>query len=110
LVWAVRVAPAPTLTMRLLPHRRAADRAEGELIRRKAAEEAAELAAKEAAWRAKMGDMNAATAAANATLLAFRAAERERERLMDAAVEGAPSRARAGGPGGRLCCDGGSWG
>jgi hypothetical protein len=67
---------------------RAADRAEGELVRAKAAEEAAELLQKEAAWRAKMRAMNGATAAANATLLAFRAAERARERLMDAAVEG----------------------
>lgn len=37
-------------------------------MRRKAAEEAAELAAKEAAWRAKMEAMNDATAAANMTL------------------------------------------
>jgi hypothetical protein len=64
------------------------DKAEGELIKRKAAEEAQELHEKEAAWRAKMAAMNEATTAANATLQAFRAAERERERLADAAVEG----------------------
>lgn len=64
-------------------------------MRRKAAEEARELAAKEAAWRARMQAMNDATAAANATLQAFRAAERERERLVDAAVEG-EHRERAG--------------
>jgi len=58
------------------------------MIRRKSAEEAQELSQKEAAWRAKMQAMNEATAATNATLQAFRAAERERERLMDAAVEG----------------------
>ena len=40
------------------------------------------------AWRDKMAAMNAATAAANATLQAFKAAERERERLMDTAIEG----------------------
>jgi len=67
---------------------RAAARAEGELIRHKAAEEAAELAAKEAAWRAKAKEMNAATKASNDTLLAFRAAERERDRQLEAAVEG----------------------
>jgi hypothetical protein len=73
---------------------RAADRAEGKLICNKAAEEAAELQQKEAAWRAKMQAMNEATAAANATLQAFRAAEQEQERLMDAAIEG---KARLGG-------------
>lgn len=67
---------------------RAAAKAEGELIRRKAADEAAELAAKEAAWRAKAKEMNAATKASNDTLLAFRAAERERDNQLEAAVEG----------------------
>lgn len=59
------------------------------MIRRKAAEEAAELAAKEAAWRQQAKDMNAATKAANDTLLAFRAAERARDRQLERAVEGA---------------------
>lgn len=68
--------------------RRAAAKAEGELIRRKAADEAAELAAKEAAWRAKAKEMNAATKASNDTLLAFRAAERQRDKQLEAAVEG----------------------
>lgn len=67
---------------------RAAAKAEGELIRHKAAEEAAELAAKEAAWRAKAKEMNAATKASNDTLLAFRAAERQRDKQLEAAVEG----------------------
>jgi hypothetical protein len=58
------------------------------MVRRKAAEEAAELAAKEAAWRQQAKDMNAATKAANDTLLAFRAAERERDRQLERAVEG----------------------
>jgi hypothetical protein len=68
--------------------RRAAAAAEGELIRHKAAEEAAELAAKEAAWRAKAKEMNAATKASNDTLLAFKAAERQRDKQLEAAVEG----------------------
>lgn len=67
---------------------RAAAAAEGELIRHKAAEEAAELAAKEAAWRAKAKEMNAATKASNDTLLAFKAAERQRDKQLEAAVEG----------------------
>lgn len=67
---------------------RAAAKAEGELIRRKAADEAAELAAKEAAWRAKAKEMNAATKASNDTLMAFRAAERQRDKQLEAAVEG----------------------
>lgn len=67
---------------------RAANKAEGELIRRKATEEAAELAAKEAAWRAKALQMNAATTAANDTLLAFRAAEQQREKQLEKAIEG----------------------
>jgi hypothetical protein len=67
---------------------RAANKAEGELVRRKAAEEAAELAAKEAAWRQKLLDMNAATKASNDTLLAFRAAERERDKQLEESVEG----------------------
>lgn len=67
---------------------RAAAAAEGELIRHKAAEEAAELAAKEAAWRAKAKEMNAATEASNETLLAFKAAERQRDKQLEAAVEG----------------------
>ncbi len=67
---------------------RAADKAEGQLIRCKALEEAAELAAKEAAARAQARDMNAATKAANDTLLAFRAAEGMREAQLEAAVEG----------------------
>ena len=67
---------------------RAAAKAEGELIRRKAAEEAAELSAKEAAWWAKAKEMNAATKASNDTLLAFRAAERQRDKQLEAAVEG----------------------
>jgi hypothetical protein len=58
-------------------------------VRRKAAEEAAELAAKEAAWRQKLRDMNAATKASNDTLLAFRAAERERDKQLEESVEGA---------------------
>jgi hypothetical protein len=70
---------------------RAAAKAEGELIRHKAAEEAAELAAKEAAWRAKAKEMNAATKASNDTLLAFRAAERQRDKQLEAAFEGKPS-------------------
>lgn len=69
-------------------HCRAAAKAEGELIRHKAVEEAAELAAKEAAWRAKAKEMNAATKASNDTLLAFRAAERQRDKQLEAAVEG----------------------
>jgi hypothetical protein len=67
---------------------RAANKAEGELVRRKAAEEAAELSAKEAAWRQKLLDMNAATKASNNTLLAFRAAERERDKQLEQSVEG----------------------
>lgn len=67
---------------------RAANKAEGELIRRKAAEEAAELEAKEAAWRRKALEMNAATKATQDTLLAFKAAEKERNRQLEAAVEG----------------------
>lgn len=74
-----------------LLHCRASNQAEGELIRRKAAEEAADLAAKEAAWRAKALQMNAATKAANDTLLAFRAAEQERDKQLEEAVEGAVS-------------------
>jgi hypothetical protein len=61
-------------------------------VRRKAAEEAAELAAKEAAWRQKLLDMNAATKASNDTLLAFRAAERERDKQLEESVEGALQR------------------
>lgn len=67
---------------------RAANKAEGELIKRKAAEEAAELEAKEAAWRRKALEMNAATKATQDTLLAFKAAEKERNRQLEAAVEG----------------------
>jgi hypothetical protein len=81
---AERVLPA-------LVYCRAAVKAEGELIRHKAAEEAAELAAKEAAWRAKAKEMNAATKASNDTLLAFRAAERQRDKQLEAAVEGKSS-------------------
>lgn len=71
-----------------VPAYRAAAKAEGELIRRKAVEEAEELSAKEAAWRAQARAMNAATKASNDTLLAFRAAERQREQQLEAAVEG----------------------
>jgi hypothetical protein len=78
---------------------RAANKAEGELVRRKAVEEAAELAAKEAAWRQKLLDMNAATKASNDTLLAFRAAERERDKQLEQSVEG-----EGGVEFGRECC------
>lgn len=67
---------------------RAANKGEGEMIRRKAAEEAAELTAKETAWRAKAIEMNAAVKAANDTLLAFRAAERERDKQLEHSIEG----------------------
>lgn len=71
-----------------LPSCRAADRAEGAMIRQKALEEAAELRAKEDAWRAKLQAMNNATKAANQTLREFRAKEKDRERQMEEAIEG----------------------
>ena len=73
---------------------RAMGKAEGELVRQKAADEAMELEQKEAAWRARMVVMYEGTTAANATLQAFRAAEKERERLADTAIKGeeAPER------------------
>lgn len=85
----------------VLPCCRAANKAEGELIRRKATEEAAELAAKEAAWRERAREMNAATKASNDTLLAFRAAERQREAQLEQAVEGARGWAQGAAP---CCC------
>lgn len=82
----VQMQQLEQLKARILEER-AANKAEGELVRRKAAEEAAELAAKEAAWRQKLLDMNAATKASNDTLLAFRAAERERDKQLEESVE-----------------------
>lgn len=149
---ALHITQTNTNNLRSPNTHRAAAKAEGELIRRKAADEATELAAKEAAWRAKAKEMNAATKvstavicsddlllvtkqplhtlcdtphwqspehpesshycfvhmlrhphlpphkqlwletnnaqASNDTLLAFRAAERQREKQLEAAVEG----------------------
>lgn len=67
---------------------READKREGELIRAKALAEAAELAAREAERRREMLVMNEDTEQANATLQAFRAKERERERAVELAIEG----------------------
>ncbi len=67
---------------------RAVDKAEGELIRSKAIEEAAELKSKEETWRARMKQMNEQTKAANAVLQGFRAKEKEHERKTEQAIEG----------------------
>ncbi|KAF8066395.1 permease [Scenedesmus sp. PABB004] len=83
---AVQMQQLEQLKARILQER-AAGKAEGALVRRKAGEEAAQLAAKEAAARAAARAMTAATQASNDTLLAFRAAERERDKQLGEAVE-----------------------
>lgn len=69
------------------PHRQQA-REEGELIRAKALQEAADQAAKEAATRAGLQQANRDTRRANEVLQGFKAREKEAEAQLEREIEG----------------------